>query len=258
MKIENIVIVGASSGIGIELTKKLIASGCNVWGAARRIEPITLLMKSANPGSLRASHTDISKFEEVKKLADEIKMSGFIPDVVVINAGIYRNDMEENIAIEACEEIMNTNFFGAIYCVNAFKPIISPSGQFIAISSSSALKGSAFEGASYAASKAALTAAFESFYMKWSKTGPMFTTIFYGPLDSSLRRTQGGSIFETSASKAVQTILDAIQQRKPVYSQPGILFFLLRLAKVLPSRIYLAFLSYVESRMNQTPREISK
>lgn len=255
MQAKNIVVIGASTGIGSNLTKRLVQQGNRVWGVARRIDLLEDLSKSiGGPLPLKVSQADISKIPDLQALAREFAASGFVPDVVVINAGIYKQDMTDNIDPIVCEEILRVNFFGAINCVSALKPIMSKSGQFIAISSSSALKGSAFEGAGYAASKAALTVAFESFQMKWSKLGLVFTTIFYGPLDSSMRRTKGGSIFETSAEKAVQTILNAIDQRLPVYHQPAILFLLLRIAKILPSRLYLAFLTFAESRMNQDPR----
>ena len=236
---KKILVIGASTGIGEKLTNALLSNGNKVWAVARRIE-----------GS-QTSRVDISNFSDVMKLAIDLKVANFTPDVVVINAGIYQNDIADNVNVQICESMLKTNFMGAIHCVHALKSLVPASAQFIAISSSSALKGSSFEGAGYAASKAALTVAFESFHMKWSKTGPLFTTIFFGPLDTSLRRTKGGSVFLTSAESAVQLIIKAMVQRKPIYHQPKSLFFLLRLLKVLPPSLYLRLLTFIERRLNK-------
>ncbi len=244
---KNIIVIGASSGIGFELTKNLIEKEENIWAIARNTESL----ESLEIKNLKITNVDISIQQEVLNFSLELKAAQFFPDVIIINAGIYHNDMLDNIETTICENILKTNFLGAIYCVNALLPLVPQTAQFITVSSSSAYKGSAFEGAGYAASKAAISIAFESFYMKWSKNGPLFTTIFFGPLDTSLRRNKGKSIFLTSTEKAVQKINKAIDQRKPVYYQPEILFFFLRLAKILPPRLYLFLLGRLESRMNR-------
>lgn len=247
LKSKKILIFGASSGIGLELTKKLIQIESQiVWAVARKTENLKLLPQQ----QLKYSSADISCREEVLLLSEKLKSENFIADVVIINAAIYENDMTDNLAVETNERLFKTNYFGALYCVNAILPIAAKDVQFIVTSSSSAFKGSQFEGAGYAASKAAISIAFESFFMKWSNSGAAFTTIFFGPLNTSLRRTKGNSIFLTSTEKAVNKILKAIQQRKPVYYQPESLFFFLRLAKLLPPRLYFYLLAKIERKMN--------
>jgi NAD(P)-dependent dehydrogenase (short-subunit alcohol dehydrogenase family) len=247
---KNIVVVGASSGIGLELTKELLKSGNKVWGLARHVEALRSCAEShGNQGALLSSEIDISRKETIVAFAHELRDAGFMPDVVVINAGIYQNDMDRNVSSEITRELMDTNCMGAIYCVQELLPLVAQNGQFIAISSSSAFKGSGYEGAGYAASKAALSVSFESFYLKWSRTGPMFTTVFFGPLETSLRRTKGSTVFLTSAQDAAACVMKAIRGRKPVYYCPALLFLCLRLAKILPSGIYLHLLRRIESKM---------
>jgi NAD(P)-dependent dehydrogenase (short-subunit alcohol dehydrogenase family) len=247
---KNIVVIGASSGIGLELTKKLLQSGSKVWGVARHIEALRSCAEShGNQGTLLSSEIDISRKETLVAFANELRGAGFMPDVVVINAGIYQNDMDRNVSSEITRELVDTNWMGAIYCVQELLPLVAQNGQFIAISSSSAFKGSGYEGAGYAASKAALSVSFESFYLKWSHAGPMFTTIFFGPLETSLRRTKGSTVFLTSAQDAAACVMKAMRGRKPVYYCPALLFLGLRLAKILPSGIYLHLLRRIESKM---------
>jgi 3-oxoacyl-[acyl-carrier protein] reductase len=247
---KNVVVIGASSGIGLELTRRLLQSGSKVWGVARHVEALRSFAASCgNQGTLLFSEIDISRKETVVAFADKLRAAGFFPDVVVINAGIYQNDMDRNVSSEITRKLLDTNCMGAIYCVQELLPLVANHGQFIAISSSSACKGSGYEGAGYAASKAALSVAFESFYLKWSRAGPMFTTIFFGPLETSLRRTKGSTVFLTSAQDAAACVMKAIRGRKPVYYCPAVLFLCLRLAKILPSGIYLRWLRRIESKM---------
>jgi len=246
---KKVVVIGASSGIGLELVKKLLQNGDRVWGVARHIDALRNCADDKNPGSLTVSEIDISKKETIVAFANTLRGAGFVPDVVVINAGIYQNDMDVNVSAEITEKLLDTNCMGAIYCVQELMPLVARNGQFIAISSSSAFKGSGYEGAGYAASKAALSMAFESFYLKWSRCGPLFTTIFFGPLETSLRRTKGSTAFLTSAPDAAACIMKAIRGRKPVYYCPPLLFLLIRLARTLPSGIYLPLLRRIESKI---------
>src|SRR3989344_5546144 len=193
---KNILVIWASTGIGRELVKELILQKYRVWGVARQMDALESLKNEINqPDNFYISQVDITKKESIIELTKELKTK-FVPQIIIINAGTYQNDMNDNINPEITDQMIETNYKGAINCVHHLLPITSKNGQFITISSSYAFKGSAHEGAGYAASKAAISIAFESFYLKWSQNGgPMFTTIFFGPLDTDLRRNKGSHLF---------------------------------------------------------------
>ncbi len=142
-------------------------------------------------------------------------------------------------------EVFDINFFGSLEGVEKLFKIVKRKTQFIAISSSSALKGSGVEGVGYPASKAALSIAFESLYQKY-KSLYDFKTIYFGPVASGMTPFKRKMPFLLSEEQAVKIIIRGLGERKPIIAEPKILFFTLKLVKLLPTKIYFAFLSFLE------------
>ena len=252
MNAKNVLVVGASSGIGLALTERLLRENHRVWGLARRVESLALL--SAEPsaaGHFHYSPTDITDAGDIRRLADEMKQNGFVPDIVVLNAAVWEGDMADDLNLPSLQKMMDINFLGAMRMVDCLLPIMAKDGQFIAISSSSAFKGSTFEGAGYAASKAALSVAFESFHQRWGRQGPAFTTVFFGPIATLAKRLKHKTPFTLPKEKAVACIMAAMRGRKPVYYHPWILFLVLRLAKLLPPTWYLGLIHKLDLKTEQ-------
>ncbi len=115
----------------------------------------------------------------------------------------------------------------------------------MAISSSSALKGSGVEGIGYPASKAALSIAFESLYQKF-KNKYIFKTIYFGPINTGMVPFRKNSLFLLSEKQAVSKIIQATLGKKVIYYYPGVLFFILKTIRHFPSKIYFYLLSQIE------------
>jgi 3-hydroxy acid dehydrogenase / malonic semialdehyde reductase len=248
---KKVLILGASSGIGKELAKQLVRLGFFVWGTGRNETALKNLKEEVGISSkINTSILDVTKPEDLASLKETLKREGFIPDVVVISAGIVENDLLDKINTNTTRKIMETNYFGALNCVNEFLHFVNPTSQFIYISSSSAIKGTAYQGIGYGSSKSAMSLAFESFWMKWSrKEGPLFTTIYFGPVETPLHKPKGTRIFLISPTQASSHIISAIKGRKALYYRPRLLFWFLRFSKLLPSSIYLWMMTYLEDKI---------
>ena len=120
-----------------------------------------------------------------------------------------------------------------------------PNTEFIAVSSSSALKGSGIEGIGYPSSKAALSIAFESLPQKYQGKY-IFKTIYFGPINSGMSPFKKNSFFMLSEKQAVEKIIQASLGKKVVYYYPAVLFFILKIVKLFPSKIYFYLLSQME------------
>ena len=96
-------ITGISSGIGKLLTEKLVMAGHEVWGVARRKELLSEIQKAFGAEKLRVSVCDLSRVDEMKAVAQKMRDAKFIPDVVVLNAGVYVKDAEESEKVSFSE-----------------------------------------------------------------------------------------------------------------------------------------------------------
>ncbi|MCJ1362499.1 hypothetical protein MMC16_001602 [Acarospora aff. strigata] len=89
------VVTGGGTGIGLMITQALASNGAKVYITGRREEALEKVVDQYNtgPGKIIAMPVDITKKDEVKRLADEIasKESNGI-HLLVNNAGIARDD----------------------------------------------------------------------------------------------------------------------------------------------------------------------
>ncbi len=247
-----VLIIGVSSGIGRALVKKLIKEGSIVWGVARRGKLLRELSQELNDKSTFIYQSlDISKKNSWESILMNMKERKFKPNIVIFNAAINQNDLEHEIKTKVTNEIFNINFFAILEGIKTLFPYMKNNSQYIAISSSSAMKGNVVEGIGYPASKAALSIAFESLYQKYFSTGRIFTTISFGPINTGMRRFQASPPFALSEEQAVNCIIKAIKDKKSFYYYPAIFFIIFRMMKVvLPNEIILKLLLKVGEKYN--------
>lgn len=156
------VVTGASGGMGAGIAAALIKKhGCNVIGIARSEPKMKKFIEELGP-SYAEQFTyklfDVSKRENWQSFAAELAENGTQPDVLINNAGILpKFKRVEKYDIEEIEDVMNINFYSAVYSIKELIPFLlkSKNGAVINIDSSAALMSLAGT-SSYSASKAAL------------------------------------------------------------------------------------------------------
>lgn len=157
----NIWVVGASSGIGLEVAKQYAANGHRVWISARNEEQLTTIALE-NKGLLPLP-VDITDDNALALAVSQIEQSGQPLDKVIINAGTCEYIDSYEIERDKIRRVMETNFFGAINVVNAVLPLLrlskkqqpSMEPQLVFVSSSVTYQALPRAGA-YGASKAAV------------------------------------------------------------------------------------------------------
>ena len=153
------VITGASSGIGQSLAIKISSKGATVVMAARRNSKLISIKEKIDNegGKCIGIKTDITKKLECKYLIDEtINLYGKI-DILILGAGVSMwSPFEEITDISFFDDLMATNYSGAVHCIHAALPhLISSKGMIVSCSTAQALVGFTNH-SGYAASKHAL------------------------------------------------------------------------------------------------------
>ena len=162
---KKVLITGSSRGIGLETALAFGRAGYQVFATMRSPAKATELLAKIQAESLPISlHAlDVNSDESVKSCFGEIHQKHGVMDVLVNNAGIGLNGSIEEMSISDFKAVMETNFFGAVRCIQAVIPSMRErkSGCIINVTSVSGRLATSPLGC-YSASKFALEAVSEA------------------------------------------------------------------------------------------------
>ena len=208
------IVIGASSGIGRELSKVLSGNQYIVGVMARRVQLLDELRKKMGT-DVYVQEIDVSDAKSAMETLEKfIKEMGGV-ELVVISAGT--GHLNDGLDWRLENETIRTNVTGFAAIANvAIKHFIEKgSGHLVGISSIAALRGGR-ESPAYNASKA-----FESNYLEGlrQKVGKLGLPITITDVKAGFVKTamaKGEGIFWAApADKAALQIYDAIKRRKP-------------------------------------------
>ncbi|HVM46131.1 MAG TPA: SDR family oxidoreductase [Candidatus Thermoplasmatota archaeon] len=188
----NVLITGASSGLGEGMARELAAMGRNLALCARRVERLEGLkaeLEKAHPGvRVLVRPLDVTKHDDVfatfRAFRDEL---GSL-DRVVVNAGLGKGQPVGTGYFYANRQTAETNFVGALAQCEAAVEIFrqQDAGHLVAVSSVSAVRGMRRNLTTYAASKAALATLAEGIRSDLMRTPIKVTTLYPGYIESEM------------------------------------------------------------------------
>ncbi len=162
---KKVLITGTSKGIGFETALSFARAGYKVFATMRNLEAATTLKQHIADESLPIViyKMDVDSDESVKHCIETIIKEHGTIDVLVNNAGIERHGSVEELPMADFKAIMETNYFGAIRCIQAVLPQMreNKNGCIINVGSVSG-KIACTPLSAYSASKFALEALTES------------------------------------------------------------------------------------------------
>lgn len=215
---KNVVITGASSGIGAALAQAFASKGYNLGLAARRSDKLeTLARELEDKYQVRVAIAtlDVQDDSTIAAALSGLAQSLGQIDMVVANAGIsgVRRSGSGNIAID--KAIIQTNLIGAIATLDAATKIFLAQGHghLVGMSSFSAFSPLPAS-AAYSASKAALTNYMNAMRLELINKKIDVTIIHPGFIKTDIAPQMEKYPFVIEADVAAQQMVRAIESKK--------------------------------------------
>lgn len=171
----NILVTGASRGIGKAIAQKMLKEGHNVFVTARNEE---LLKQYQN-------YCVCDLATEIEKLGEYIETNNI--DILVNNAGEYIYSPIENMTFSQVEHITKVNFEAPLYSISKAVPYMKTKkwGRIVNIGSISGVVGEA-NASLYSATKSGLLGATKALALELAEYGITVNTINPGWVDTEM------------------------------------------------------------------------
>ena len=166
---KNIIVTGASGGIGNSIVKNLIDNGANILASGTKVEKLDELKSSfENIKTLRFDMTETDKIEEFIENATS-KLGGNL-DCLINNAGVTKDNLAIRMSLDEWKKVIDINLTST-FLLSKFaikKMLKNKSGKIINITSVVGHTGNLGQ-ANYTASKAGIIAMSKSLAIEYAK-----------------------------------------------------------------------------------------
>ncbi len=242
-KAKTVFLTGASSGIGEGLAVALAKRGASLGLVARRAEMLEDLAArcEAAGGRAIALPCDVADAKALAAAAAKFREEFGHIDIMIANAGIGGNDpLTRAYDPASVKKLIDINVLGAVNSIHAVigDMIERRNGQLVAISSLAGFRGLP-KSAAYSASKAAMTALFESVRLDNAKHDIDVTIIQPGFIKTPLTSGRSNKMpFIMELDDAIPHFIAAIEKKKKFYAFPWPLSWVVKLGRIMPAWLY--------------------
>jgi 3-oxoacyl-[acyl-carrier protein] reductase len=166
---KNIIVTGASGGIGNAIIKKLSEAGANILASGTRIEKLEELKK--NFEGIKILKFDISQSDKIEEFIENAtsELGGSL-DGIINNAGITQDNLAIRMSLDEWQKVININLTST-FLMSKFaikKMLKNKSGKIVNITSVVGHTGNLGQ-ANYTASKAGIVAMSKSLAIEYAK-----------------------------------------------------------------------------------------
>jgi short-subunit dehydrogenase len=224
-----VVVTGAGSGMGRELTLELVRRGAAVAAVDMRVETLAETKKLATDlgGKVATYAMDITDAAAVAALPAKVEADLGAADALINNAGIIQKFVKVNeLSMDDAMHVMKVNFDGPLSLIKAFLPGLMkrPEAHLLNVSSMGAYAPVPGQSV-YGASKAAIKLLTEGLRSELMGTSVGVTIVFPGSIATNIAQNSGMvipagaaenlKIKTTPADVAAREMVDAIENNKP-------------------------------------------
>ena len=201
LKNKNIIVTGASGGIGNSIVEKLDEVGANVLASGTRIEKLEELKKNYN--NIKILRFDIAQSDKIEEFIDKATDTlGGNLDCLINNAGITQDNLAIRMSIDEWKKVIDINltstFLMSKYAIK--KMLKNKSGKIVNITSVVGHTGNLGQ-ANYAASKAGIVALSKSLAIEYAKKNININCISPGFIKTAMTDKIDDKFKETIISK---------------------------------------------------------
>ena len=166
---KNIIVTGASGGIGNAIIKKLSEAGANILASGTRVEKLEELKK--NFKGVKILKFDISQSDKIEAFIENAtsELGGNL-DGIVNNAGVTQDNLAIRMSLDEWQRVININLTST-FLMSKFaikKMLKNKSGKIVNITSVVGHTGNLGQ-ANYTASKAGIVAMCKSLAIEYAK-----------------------------------------------------------------------------------------
>lgn len=182
---KNVLIVGATGGIGAEATKLIRNNQANVFITGRNQDKLNDLAKAHDIPAEQVFVLDITDAAAVKKVAERIHEQVEKIDVLVNAAGVGIIKPLESLTEEDFDRSIDINLKGTFYLLKNFLPKMKAAKKGLVINIPGVLGKTPMAGAmAYSASKYGLNGMLKSVREELRRTEVRITNLYLGGVDS--------------------------------------------------------------------------
>ena len=216
---KNIIVTGASGGIGNSIIKRLNEAGANILASGTRIEKLEELKK--NFEGLKILKFDISQSEKIEEFIENAtnELGGSL-DGIVNNAGITQDNLAIRMSLDEWQKVININLTST-FLMSKFaikKMLKNKSGKIVNITSVVGHTGNLGQ-ANYTASKAGIVAMSKSLAIEYAKKNININCISPGFIQTAMTDKIDDKFKEVIISK-----IPSARLGEPVYIANAVLF----------------------------------
>lgn len=210
LKGKNVLLTGATGGIGSKTAKLLLSSGANIFITGRNDAKLEQVAIELGLDASKYCVADISKIEDIERLKQQFFLVYPTIDVLVNAAGIGIIKPMDTLTEEDFTKTLQFNLIGPFLLLKAFLPAMKELKKGLIINIPGVLGKVPMAGAAaYTASKYGLTGMMQSIREELKRTDIRITNLFLGGVDSSfwdtidLRVQRDKMIVTDEAAKAI-------------------------------------------------------
>ncbi len=186
LKDKNIIVTGASGGIGNSIIEKLYQAGANILASGTRIEKLNELKDKFE--NIKILKFDISQKEKIEEFIENasIKLGGNL-DCIINNAGVTNDNLAIRMSLEEWQKVIDINLTSTfLMSKSAIKKMLkNKSGKIVNITSVVGHTGNLGQ-ANYTASKAGIIGMSKSLAIEYAKKNININCISPGFIKTSM------------------------------------------------------------------------
>lgn len=181
---KNVIVTGASRGIGFELIQLFAKNNCNVLAVSRNISTL----KRLNLKNLVPLSADISEEKEIDTIVKFVEKNWKTVDILINNAGKLLNKPFFKTSTQDFIDVYKVNVFAVAELTRRAIPFLNKQSHVVTISSMGGIQGSVkFPGLSaYSSSKGAVITLTELLAEEYKDSGIAFNVLALGAVQTEM------------------------------------------------------------------------